>query len=64
MSSAYFAGAHTWKPLRAARPTELSLGVLVRLGLPELALIRSRTWLATVASEQGAPKIVSTRLVD
>lgn len=63
MSWAYFAGAHNWK-LMAARPTELSVGVLVRLGLPELGRIRSRTWLATIASEQGAPKIVSTRLVD
>ncbi len=63
MTSAYFAGAQTWR-LLAARPSELGVGVLVRLGLPELGHMRPRTWLATVAPEAGAPRIVATRLVD
>jgi hypothetical protein len=39
------------------------VGVLVRVAMPELGHVCRRMWLASVAREDGAPKIVSTRLV-
>ena len=62
MSSAYFVGSHSWTLLRA-RPTEVDVGVLVRLQLPELGHTRPVTWRASVAPEPGSStlRIVSTR---
>jgi hypothetical protein len=64
MAWAYFAGNRSWSIL-GTRPTEVDVGVLVRLRLPELGHTRRVTWLARVAREPGSrgPRIVSTRLV-
>jgi hypothetical protein len=62
MAWAYFAGMRSWAVV-GARSSELSVGVLVRLAMPELGRTRTLTWLASVANERGAPRIVSTRQV-